>query len=487
LDLRPGSLIFGSDQSDSYRIEEFINSGGFGLVYKICRTSDAGIFALKTIITASLDDSQVAALVNEGNLATKIDHPNVVKYIFFHDGQQHPNLPPYIIMEYADGGDLGHLINQRREDNDFFSMQELRTMLLQLAQGMQAINQRLIHRDIRPSNILLARDSLKISDFGLSKVVGQATRSRTFKGIQHIAYMAPEAWKLETNTIQMDIYSMGIVFYELSTLKHPYNVAQDVGQFEAWRQAHLLQVPKPPDAMNPSIPSYLAQVIMRMIAKRPQDRHDSWDDIIERIDRANGEVASQTSVKLQDLIQTARNVQHQRDTEQAHRLMEQERNQERQEVVTFQAEQLHGEIKHIIDQFNKEFDGPPLQLEKESQDWLYGFRPFMWISGRGGRVRIVITYLERWSGQEQMIFKNRPVYAWGCVLADSGKSFDLLLVPDSEGDLYGSWRIVHSHLTPKSPFDPLPNRMRELAKLLPSLDSVPFDSAPLISLLGEVV
>jgi serine/threonine protein kinase len=298
LDLRAGDVIFGIDQSHRYTVEEFIGHGGFGLVYKIRNTSDGSVFALKTIITASLDSTQLQSLVNEGNLATKVTHPNVIRYLFFHDGEQYPNLPPYIIMEYAEAGDLERLINQRRKDNDLFSREELKEMLLQLAQGIQAINQTLIHRDIRPSNVLLAGGRLKISDFGLSKVVGQATRSRTFKGIQHIAYMAPEAWRMDKNTAQMDMYSMGIVFYELATLKYPYNVGQNLDPVEAWRQAHLFQVPEPPDAVNSDIPPHLAQTIMRMIKKRPEERHDSWDDIIRRIQGTEGPVKARFICKI---------------------------------------------------------------------------------------------------------------------------------------------------------------------------------------------
>lgn len=124
-----------------------------------------------------------------------------------------------------------------------------------------------MHRDIKPDNILLHNQVLKISDFGLSKVVGAATRTQTFKGINHMRYCAPEAWRLEKNLPAMDMYSMGIVFYEIATLRYPYEV-KDTGDFvEVWKNAHLLQVPADPRTHNGSLDLGLAQLIMKMISK----------------------------------------------------------------------------------------------------------------------------------------------------------------------------------------------------------------------------
>jgi serine/threonine protein kinase len=518
MDLRPNDIVFGADQSESYTIDEFIHHGGFGVVYKIHNNSDNAVFALKTITTASLDPLRLKALINEGKLATTIDHPNVLKYIFFHDGEQYANLPPYIIMEYADGGDLDGLINQRRTNNELFSMQEIEAVLLQLARGMQAINQKLIHRDIRPSNILLAGDTLKIADFGLSKIVGEATRSQTFKGIQHIAYMAPEAWRMNKNTIQMDIYSMGIVFYELSTLKHPYNVARDIDPLEAWRQAHFLQMPQAPDAINPSIPSYLAQTIIRMMKKRPEERYDSWDNIIERIQGSGTQATSQPLVNIQGLIQKARSVQQQRDTAQAQIEIVNEENKQRREIVVFRAEQLHDQIKQVVDEFNKQFGSPQLKASKIKQGGIHEdrlhilniLRPFLDIRGPGGDIRISIECLEKllkkdqsgkWRGCEQMMFQKRPVWAWGYALARSGKGFNLLLVPNNESDLYGSWWILpikHNPIAQRSDDrpDPFPfqgkNELNDFLPVIQALDiyqtePAPFSPDPLISLMEEIV
>src|SRR5437867_7017735 len=98
--------------------------------------------------------------------------------------------------------------------------------MIGIAAGAQAINERLIHRDIKPDNIIITENDIpKIGDFGISKVLGAATRPESFKGGQHLRYMAPEGWSMTTNTPKLDVYSTGIVFYEMITGEHPLRAA----------------------------------------------------------------------------------------------------------------------------------------------------------------------------------------------------------------------------------------------------------------------
>jgi len=415
-------------------------------------------------------------------------------------------------MEYAEGGDLQHLLDEKRGSGDHFSISELQSIMFELAQGMQAINAKLIHRDIRPSNILI-KEKLKISDFGLSKVVGEATRTLTFKGIQHMAYMAPEAWTLEKNTIQMDIYSMGIVYYELATLQHPYSVSNNLNPIDAWRQAHRLQIPKPPDTLNSSIPAGLAQTIIKMIAKRPEERHSSWDEIIERIQKVDDSVIREKPDGINKLVGLARSKQHQRDIKESQIQREKELYQERQEIVQFQDNQLYDDFETIVNKYNEEYDGPKLQitktqLTKAQRDHFAGERPFFVITGIDGDIRVVINYVQSHlkpsdviRGKENMQFRNRPVFAWGYVIARSGIGSNLLLVPDNEEDLYGQWwilPIMHEPITVVRDNRPEPFPFTELTELSEFLlvinalgvyktEPESFSEEFLVSLLKEIV
>lgn len=288
MDLRPGDIVFGPIDTDQYKIIRLIGSGSFGFVYET-HDNHGTIYALKTITTGWLNNDALQSLLNEGHLATEIQNENVLRIYYFHDGKQYPNLPPYMLMEFANGGNLDNLLSNKKAQCKYFESNELLALFTQLASGMKAINEKLVHRDIKPDNILIKNSMLKIADFGLSKVVGAATRTQTFKGINHIKYCAPEAWRLDKNLPAMDMYSMGIVFYEMATLQHPYKLEETGNLLEAWKNAHLFQVPADPRKINNSINLGIAQVIMKMIAKRPQDRYVSWDEVIQRLTSSNNQ------------------------------------------------------------------------------------------------------------------------------------------------------------------------------------------------------
>ena len=148
---------------------------------------------------------------------------------------------------------------------------------------MLAISKNLVHRDIKPENILIADGELKISDFGLSKMAGESTRTLTFKGYGTAKYVAPEAWKNDSNTIQMDIYSMGIVFYELATLQYPYDISS-IRDPLGMRDVHLFQTVKAPSAINHDLPAIIIAIIMRMMEKSVHRRFNNWEDIIAALE-----------------------------------------------------------------------------------------------------------------------------------------------------------------------------------------------------------
>ena len=136
-------------------------------------------------------------------------------------------LLPYLVMGFIDGGTLQAYLERQRQVNTPVDLDVLQAWTDELLAGIAAINASMLHRDLKLDNILLDDTTLKISDFGLSKMIGALTRSRSFKGRQHVLYMAPEGWRYETNAIQIDMYAMGIVLFELASLRYPYQLPAD--------------------------------------------------------------------------------------------------------------------------------------------------------------------------------------------------------------------------------------------------------------------
>ena len=431
MDIRPGDKVFGSNKTEEYIILEPLGSGAFGIVYEVEGTSGKH-FALKTIITGWLDDNNLKALINEGQLAMGIEHQNVIKVIYFHDGREYPELPPYMVMELASDGNLQDLIDQKREAKQFFTGKELRSIMLDLAFGMKAINEKLVHRDIKPDNILIKKDVLKISDFGLSKIIGMATRTQTFKGIQHIMYAAPETWKQEKNTVAMDIYSMGVVFYELATLRHPYTVKPLGDNIEAWKNAHLMSIPDDPRKHNKNIDTGLKQVIQKMISKRPTDRYSSWDEIISRLKSPNS--TPELRQDINQLLERALEAKRVKEVEQSKLDSEAYRRKEHEGIVKYAFNDILKAIQEIVENFNLASDDAKLELEFPGSLVINIFK-------KGHPDKIVKVLVNAVHNMVQ--FDGGTVKAWGYAKAPSGRGFNLILRSSGPEDLYGNWRTLH--------------------------------------------
>lgn len=433
MDIRPGDNIFGKDNSENFKIIEFINGGAFGAVFKIKEEKTGEIYALKTILTGHLDGDKLKALINEGRLASTIKHENVVDVIFFHDGSQYPELPPYIIIEYLPSN-LKQLLDTQKKTNVCFDNNQLSAMFLQLAEGMKTINLKLIHRDVKPDNILFSENTLKISDFGLSKVVGAATRTQTFKGIQHIQYMAPEAWRLETNTIQMDIYSMGIVFYELATLTHPYNVNEQEDFVEAWKNAHFYQTAQIPKTKNTNLDNHLSQVIVKMISKKPVDRYPNWEEIIKRIQMAQTETESK--VNVEKLVEKTLQTKEKKEKEMLKLERKEKEKEELEKAAKFKSEELVAALNEIVNAFNESSDVLKISMQQQAK-LASGITQYSAkFSGEQG-IHSVSIHAE--TVYEDVKFEGKQIKVWGYFINSNGKGFNVLLVLDNQEDIYGSW------------------------------------------------
>lgn len=304
-------------EGNTYTLTEELGHGGFGCVYKAECEADKSVYAVKTLLYLFGDEATAASFKNEVRISSEVSGEHVIHYIYAHDGDEYPELPPYIIMEYAEGGTLADQIEERKKTNSPYSKEELRNLFLQLVDGMKSINKKLVHRDIKPGNILICNGICKITDFGLAKVASESTRTMSFKGYGTLQYIAPEAWKSEKNTIQMDIYSTGIVFYELALLDYPYDISSN--DVDAYRSAHMFSRIKRTNDLKNVLGADVASIILAMLEKPVQKRLKSWEEIEEQLGNpsleANGDLGNIVSLAIGKKIETDTRIQQQIEEE----------------------------------------------------------------------------------------------------------------------------------------------------------------------------
>jgi hypothetical protein len=329
-------------------------------------------------------------------------------------------------MDYLPGGTLKARLDAAVAADTKIPPALMRRWAEWLIDGMEAVNAKMLHRDLKPDNILMDGDMPKIADFGLSKLVGAATRSITFKGGQHMLYMAPEGWKLEKNKIQIDMYALGIVLYEIAALKFPYNVPADANQL---RDMHLFEHAAPLAPLRPDLPTGFCHVITKMMEKRPQDRFAKWADVKDAVERAfdPAGASAATPTVVSSMVSTI-GVMH--DMHSRRRLEEEAREQERQEwrkLNEFQAKKLIEELKAAVEALHK--SSPLAHIE---------------IRDCGGRTEFLLPFGSLLSVKffevEPAMKLKRGLVHYAALVSDQDRAgLNFLLCRGGDTDLYGRW------------------------------------------------
>ena len=439
-----GSKIFDGEKNE-YEVIKSLGEGGFGQVLEVKKVSDGTKYALKIAKADGMTQEEFKALVNEGKLATKVKHENVVDVIYFHDGSEHTGLPPYLLMEIANGGSLKEFLVNR--NNELLSAEEIISFSKQIIEGISAINKSLVHRDFHPGNILIHDGIIKITDFGLSKVVDAATRTKTFKGIQHIMYKAPESWKMEKNDFKLDMYSLGIVLYELCTLRYPYELPGSKDRFLEYQEAHLFGTFRKPSLINRDLSGHLEEVILKLLKKKPSDRFTSWEKCKELLDK---EATKDSLVNVSNLVSKSRatdlkNEQKKIESEKYAREEEEKNNH-----LKFMIEQLKSDVFPIVEAFNNETTTSQLLIEE--RDHLNGFTlrsdknhcGVEFIVNRATPVRSQrMGHFDRVIETEDVVsMDGREVILWGVIKNTNKRGVNIILTRDNEEDMYGTWQIL---------------------------------------------
>ncbi len=258
-----------------YEIRELIGIGGMANVYRCYDTVDDREVAIKILKDEYLGNEEfIRRFKNESKAIAVLSHPNIVKVYDVSFG----DMIQYIVMEYIDGITLKEYINQQGT----LSWKETVHLITQVLMALShAHSKGVVHRDVKPQNMMLLSDgTIKVTDFGIARF-SNSTRTMTEQAIGSVHYIAPEQAKGDITDGKTDIYSVGVMMYEMLTGKLPFDGENAVSV----ALMHLQVIPETPRTLNPSIPEGIEEITLKAMQKQPMDRYQSAQDMLTDIER----------------------------------------------------------------------------------------------------------------------------------------------------------------------------------------------------------
>lgn len=323
----------------------YFTKGGMGEIYKAVEKNSGEEVIVKfiRIFSDELKDLQK----REIDISIEFNHKNIVRTrdvgeAILENGEK----CFYIVQDFYKNGNLRNVIRSPKTFDIWYSQ------IIDILYGMKEIHKRIVHRDLKPENTLIDDDGhLRISDFGLSKYIEDATQTKTFKGKGTLPYMAPECWKGEKNTPAMDIYSLGIMFFEIITGNLPMELFRTEDEFRNWHRFELM--PSISKHRN-DIPLKVNQIIQKMTQKSVNDRYASIDEVIAEFESVENIIRNgQTENSSLAAIAQMADFSDQRKTQE--KLALEKKRQEEIEfknTLDFSVKNLYSDIQNKIETVN---------------------------------------------------------------------------------------------------------------------------------------
>jgi len=254
-----------------YRIEKLIGIGGMAIVFKATDLLMRRLVAVKILKDEIAGDEQsVKRFTNESKAVAMLSHPNIVNV---YDVSVRDNIK-YIVMEFVDGITLKNYMRHR----EVLNLREIISYTTQILRALDHAHKKgIIHRDIKPQNIMLLKNgAIKVMDFGIAKLPNAETVTMTDKAIGTVYYISPEQVSGGQIDARSDLYALGVVLYEMATGRLPFTADTPVSV--ALMQVNDMAVP--PRQINPQIPVGLEQIILRAMEKEQDTRYQSAEDML---------------------------------------------------------------------------------------------------------------------------------------------------------------------------------------------------------------
>lgn len=282
-----------------YRLEHTLGRGGMAIVYKAYDVTLERPVAIKILRKNYSENPEFQIKFHqEAKAAANLTHPNIVT---IHDfGYDQGNL--FIVMEYVPGTDLKHLIRQK----NVFEIDEALNLATQACAGIgYAHRAGLIHCDIKPLNMLVTPDMrLKVADFGIARALATiqpGEKSDLVWGSPQ--YFSPEQAAGKAPLPASDVYSLGVILYEMLTGSLPFKADDPI----EYARMHREQLPPSPSQLNPLIPTELEKIVLKILSKEPSARYRSADQL-ERILKNFGQATNVVSVENDEIRETFQSI-----------------------------------------------------------------------------------------------------------------------------------------------------------------------------------
>ena len=261
-----------------YRILEKLGEGGMGIVYKAQDTKLDRVVALKFLPRhLASNETEQSRFLQEAKAAAALNHPNVCSVIDIQEtDDQH-----FIVMEYVDGRTLHDLIEGNRDT--LLRVDDARAHAIQIGEALQEAHSKgIVHRDIKSENIMVnSKNQIKVMDFGLAKLRGSMRLTKASSTLGTLAYMAPEQIQGGDVDARSDIFSFGVVLFEMLTGKLPFRGEHDAAMIYSIVNEEPLSV----GTVRDDVPEDIDRIIARALEKDPADRYQHVDDMVSELRR----------------------------------------------------------------------------------------------------------------------------------------------------------------------------------------------------------
>lgn len=287
--------MIGEIINDRYRLDAVLGHGGMGAVYRGYDLQLERDVAIKLLNQVVFIQDERNRLLHEAKLIARLRHPNIVSVFDVGDFDG----APFFVMEYVGGGSLREHPKHDPED--------LNRIITQICQGLAcAHDQGIIHRDLKPENVLLENEGrVKLADFGIAR--SDATRFTSEQQVTGTAhYMAPEVIKGEAVDSRSDLYSLGVIMYELNTGQLPFQADTLMGLINK----HLFEEVIPPVEYNPDLPTRINELILRLLSKTPGERPSSAREVQKILESGTAARVQAGTLSAVQSHRTAENSRH---------------------------------------------------------------------------------------------------------------------------------------------------------------------------------